>query len=100
MSSRAAADVRDRQTANIANQAIHPRFFKGDKRIVVDIVDLRPAVVAFSGRQQINRVGWQSGSFLGHGYYRFPLRNIRTKFICLNSCPRSLKLAAFLCLVS
>src|SRR5579862_4366783 len=46
LTSRAAADVGDSQTADIPEQFVHPGFFHGDEGVAFSVINLRPAIIA------------------------------------------------------
>jgi hypothetical protein len=41
-----ATDVHYGKTANVTDQAIHPRFFQGNERVIVLVIERSPGIVA------------------------------------------------------
>ena len=66
VAARAAADVGDAEPPNIAQQACDLRLFEGDQRVVLVIVDRRPAIVTLAGGEDVDRRSTRS-LWLRHG---------------------------------
>ena len=71
----AATEVNDVEIVNIAKQAGKMPFFQHDKRIVLVVVDSRPAIVAFLRREMLDR--------LARFGPRFEFYALRSSAVCL-----------------
>jgi hypothetical protein len=64
IAARAAADVGNRQRANVTEQVLDVRLFQQNKRVLFIVVDLRPAIVAVACGDDIDGTGngaWDAG---------------------------------------